>query len=70
MSALAGTPTAWAFAFYGGDFWVFLQRDSDNSTNVWHLDGTSGAVTEALNDTGRTIVGAGESTCVPVTITH
>jgi hypothetical protein len=66
LQPLAGNPEAWAFAYYGGDFWIFLERfNKDNSTNVWHLVGSTGAVTEAMSNTGRTIVGAGESTCVP-----
>lgn len=56
----------WAFAFWGGDFWVFLQRDTDNSTNVWRVNGQTGAVSEPLSDTGMEIVGAGVSTCAPV----
>lgn len=66
-SALNGTPTAWAFAFWGGDFFIFLERTSDWSTNVWRMNGQTGAVTEVLHDTGRTIVGAGVSTCAPIT---
>jgi hypothetical protein len=70
LSQLNGNQTAWAFAFWGGDFWIFLQRDSDNSTNVWHLAVFDGGmnVTEAIKDTGREIVGAGVSTCAPTTI--
>jgi len=62
-----GNPSAWAFAFWGGDFYIFLKRDTDNSTNVWHLT-AAGQVSKALNDTGRTIVGAGVSTCAPLMI--
>lgn len=65
---LAGTPRAWAFAFWGGDFFVFLQRTIDNSTTVWRVNGTTGALSSVLADTGRTIVGAGVSTCAPVEI--
>ena len=65
---LAGFPLAWAFAFWGGDFWIFLERDSDPSTNVWHLNAQTGQVTDVAPDTGRRIVGAGVSTCAPVTI--
>lgn len=67
-SALAGYPLAWAFAFWGGDFWIFLERDVDQSTNVWRLNGQTGQVTDVHLDTGRRIVGAGVSTCAPVTI--
>lgn len=67
-SALAGDPLAWAFAFWGGDFWIFLERDVDQSTNVWRVDGQTGQVTNVELDTNRRIVGAGVSTCAPVTI--
>jgi len=59
-------PSAWAFAFWGGRFYVFLQAATDTSTNVWRLDGDGSAFTEALHDTGYRIVGAGVSTCAPV----
>lgn len=65
---LAGSATAWAFAFWGGSFWIFLQRDVDLSTQVWEMKASTGSVTNALVSTGRTIVGAGVSTCAPITI--
>jgi hypothetical protein len=68
VAIAAGTPMAWAFAFWGGDFWVFLQRDIDTSTKVYQVKGQGGAVTVPLPDTGRKIVGAGVSTCAPLTI--
>lgn len=64
LPTLKGMPTAWAFAFYGGDFFVFLQKDKEKNTTVYHVVGATGAVTSwALP--GRTIVGAGVSTCAP-----
>ncbi len=65
---LAGSPRAWAFAFWGGDFFIFLERSTDRSTQVWRMNGATGAITAAVPDTGRTIVGAGVSTCAPVEI--
>ena len=65
---LSGVPRAWAFAFWGGDFFIFLQRATDSSTVVWKMNGTTGVLTSAVADTGRTIVGAGVSTCAPVLI--
>ncbi len=59
---------AWAFAFWGGRFYIFYQEDSDPSTNVWRLDPADGSITEVLPDTGHSIVGAGVSTCAPVTL--
>jgi len=66
--ALSGSPRAWAFAFWGGQFFMFLERDTDVSTHVWKMDSVSGAVSHPINGTGRHIVGAGVSTCAPVEI--
>jgi hypothetical protein len=66
--SLSGAPEAWAFAFWGGSFWVFLRRQSEASTNVWQMKASDGAISPALMNTGRTIVGAGVSTCAPLTI--
>lgn len=68
LSALSGQPMAWAFAFWGGDFWIFLQRSSDSNTHVWHLKTADGSVSDVVDATGRTIVGAGVSTCAPIKI--
>jgi len=68
LSQLAGTPTAWAFAFWGGDFWIFLERDTDSATTVYQIDGANGTV-KGMTPTGtRRVVGAGVSTCAPVVI--
>ncbi len=56
---------AWAFGFWGGRFYIFLQGDTDPSTNVWRLDPSDGSVAQILNNTGMRIVGAGVSTCAP-----
>ena len=66
--SLAGQPRAWAFAFWGGSFYIFLDRATDASTKVWKVNATTGVLTPALAETGRTIVGAGVSTCAPVEI--
>lgn len=65
MPTLAGTPNDWAFATWAGDFYIFLQRSTDASTNVFHLRASDGNVSVALQNTGRHIVGAGVSTCSP-----
>lgn len=67
-SSIAGTPRSWAFAFWGGRFWVFLERQNDASTSVYEIRADTGALTVAVPDSGRHIVGAGVSTCAPVTI--
>jgi hypothetical protein len=67
-STIAGMPSAWAFAFWGGDFWVFLMRSTETSTTVYHVNGMTGAIVGTTPTNTRTIVGAGVSTCAPVVI--
>lgn len=66
--SIDGAPKSWAFAFWGGRFWIFLKRMTDGSTFVYEMNATTGVLTTALPDTGRQIVGAGVSTCAPVEI--
>jgi hypothetical protein len=66
LASLQGTPAAWAFAFWGGDFFLFLMRTDDADTTVYRVDGKTGEMSVALQGTGRRIVGAGVSTCAPV----
>ena len=68
VPSLAGTMTAYAFAHWGGDFWVFLRKGSETATTVYQIDGMTGAIEGMTPATGRTIVGAGVSTCAPVVI--
>ncbi len=68
LPTLAGMPAAWAFAFHGGDFWIFLMRDTEFATTVYQIDGTTGAIKGNTATGSRTIVGAGVSTCAPVVI--
>jgi hypothetical protein len=59
---------AWAFAYWNGDFWIFLKAGADASSNIWKLESDDGSVTEAVHATGSSIVGAGVSTCAPYII--
>ena len=68
LGTLSGTPMAWAFAAWGGDFWIFLQRSNDSSTKVYQVDGMTGAIESTTTANGRSIVGAGVSTCAPVIV--
>ena len=74
LTALKGAPNAWAFAFWGGDYWVFLAKSSGGpfplpgKTIVYQIDGTAGTVKGMTDTVTRTIVGAGVSTCAPVVI--
>ncbi|HTL37906.1 MAG TPA: hypothetical protein VL326_32465 [Kofleriaceae bacterium] len=74
LAALKGPPAAWAFAFWGGDYWVFLAKSSGGlfptpgKTVVYQVDGTNGTIKGQTDTMTRTIVGAGVSTCAPVVI--
>ena len=73
-------PKAWAFGFYGGDYFVFLQLESaiPAQTTVYEVagphnmtstPGTIVSMTPAVAaGTSLTIVGAGVSTCAPTQI--
>ena len=73
-STLAGSPSAWAFGFYGGDYWVFLAKGNDTQTTVYEVAGptnmshTPGSIVGTTPASGLLIVGAGVSTCAPTMI--
>lgn len=62
-----GSPTrrAWAFAFWGGNFYIFYTPNEDTQSAIWKLSPDTGQLTPAMPNTGRRIVGAGVSTCAP-----
>ncbi|HEY2749459.1 MAG TPA: hypothetical protein VGL86_32795, partial [Polyangia bacterium] len=67
LTSLTGMASAWAFAFYGGDFYVFL-ASGNKATIVYHVTQNGGTQPVDMLDTGtRHIVGAGVSTCAPTT---
>lgn len=55
---------AFAFAAWGGLFYIFYGYDAGASTDVYRLT-PDGALSPLFVDTGLTIVGAGVSTCAP-----
>lgn len=61
----SGAPQAWAWAFWGARYYIFLQGALDTSTQVYRFDPATGATERLVEDTGRRIVGAGVSTCAP-----
>jgi hypothetical protein len=64
----AGNGGAWAFAYWGGEFYVFYKVSPiDASSNVWKMT-ADGKVSKYISLTGIDIVGAGVSTCAPVTV--
>jgi hypothetical protein len=61
------TPMAWAFSFWGGSFYLYTSDGSTNST-VTKFDWSTGGVDSSYNLGAPTIiVGAGVSTCAPLT---
>jgi hypothetical protein len=64
IAPAAGMEDGYAFAFWGGDFWVFLKKTTETSTVLYHVRGTDGMVT-TWTMTGHWIIGAGVSTCAP-----
>lgn len=58
-------PSAWAFAHWGGKFYIFIST-RDGRSQVLRLDPETGLVEVVVAETGRRIVGAGVSTCAPV----
>ena len=60
----SGQVNAFAFAFWGGSFWIFIAEDG-GATKVYRVDGQTGAVELAVATVGRHIIGAGVSSCAP-----
>jgi hypothetical protein len=62
----------YAFSFWGGDFWFYTafppDPDTDTTTSVTHYVTATGKATVVLPTIGFVIVGAGVSTCAPLTI--
>ena len=58
---------AWAFAFWGGHFWLFTNPNMMGSSQVDRYDPSANTTTTEVNSVGFRIVGAGVSTCAPVT---
>ena len=66
-----GMPSDWAFSFWGGDFYLYAAPGDNLSGNssVIHYSPSTGAVDQSyVADTGMTIIGAGVSTCAPITM--
>lgn len=62
----SGYMAAWAFAYWGGSFYLFYMVDPpDTSTQVYKLE-YDGTLVKYIANTGLVVVGAGVSTCAPV----
>jgi hypothetical protein len=61
-------PQAWAFSFWGGDFYLYTAASTTSSSSVTHYTFADGGIdTSYVSSVGFTIVGAGVSTCAPTT---
>lgn len=63
------TPQAWAFSFWGGDFYLYTAPSAatGRTTNVTRYRPSDGSVDAAyMTNIGFRIVGAGVSTCAPI----
>ncbi len=63
LPSLSGTVRAWAFAHWGGKFYIFITAGSNS--RVLKLDPDSGQTITLLENLPYRIVGAGVSTCAP-----
>jgi hypothetical protein len=72
MPALDGGVRAWAFAQWGGLFWIFVTTEDfltlSTNSQVWRLDPMTGTAERVLQNLPYMIVGAGVSTCAPIEI--
>jgi hypothetical protein len=67
---------AWAFSFYGGDFYVYTASLGNGGgpplagggSDITRYRPSDGSITVVKQKTGFTIVGAGVSTCAPTTL--
>ncbi len=56
---------AWAFAHWGGDYFIFFKSQSDVASSIWKVSGGDGSLTQVVANSGHVITGAGVSTCAP-----
>ena len=61
---------AWAFSFWGGDFWFYtapsVTTSPGSTSSVTRLNMKDGSISVVKKNIGFRIVGAGVSTCVPL----
>lgn len=67
--ALQGGASAWAFAHWGGRFYIFATSGQFAPTNaVYEVDPIAGSAQTVIASTPYRVVGAGVSTCAPTQI--
>ncbi len=65
-TALDGGATAWAFAQWGGNFYIFATDAGGNS--VYELNPATGQTQTVIPNSSYRVVGSGVSTCAPTQI--
>ena len=69
MDPLPSEVRAWAFAHWGGKFYVFITTGfTVANSRVLLLDPTNGSETVAVANSPNIVVGAGVSTCAPISV--
>jgi hypothetical protein len=72
LPPLTETVRAWAFAHWGGRFFIFITTLDSGSglpnSRILQFNPLDGMVTPVLQDLPYIIVGAGVSTCAPLTV--
>ena len=71
MPGLGNQISAWAFAHWGGQFYIFVTTTDAfgfTDSQVLLMDPVSGNTTPKLSDLPYVIVGAGVSTCAPIVV--
>ena len=71
LTANGSIPAAWAFAHYGGKFYVFISTQDiigGITSRVVEFDPAGPSETTVIPNSPHTIVGAGVSTCAPVVV--
>ena len=71
MQPIGGEPRGWAFAHWGGRFYVFISSQAPFSgirSQVKVLDPATGTDDVAISNSPYVVVGAGVSTCAPVVV--
>jgi len=63
---LGGAVRAWAFAQWGGRFYIFVTVGTNSTVRV--IDRATGTYSQPLQNLPNLIVGAGVSTCAPVVV--
>ncbi len=60
------TPSAWAFSFWGGDFYLYTSNGVAQTTVSRYRPSDGSVIPNYMTNIGFIVVGAGVSTCAPI----